>query len=99
MQFLVVSRRRTERYSDDQFDELVETEIQQAKVLYGRGFIRQVWRRGDIPGACLLLEADSLEEANEQVNTLPLYKTGRVEANVIPLLPYAGFSPPPSGTE
>lgn len=93
MQFLVVSRRRTERYADEQFGELVAAEIQRAKVLYGRGFIRQIWHRGDMLGACLLLEADSLEGAEEQLNTLPMYQSGMLEVTVIPLSPYAGFSP------
>ena len=92
MQFLAVSRRRTERYADEQFDELVEAEIQQARVLYGQGFIRQIWHRGDMPGACLLLEADSLEDAGERLNKLPMYQSGMLEVTVIPLSPYTGFS-------
>ena len=93
MQFLAVSRRRTECYADEQFVGLVEAEIQQARVLYGRGFIRQIWHRADMRGACLLLEADTLEGAREGLNMLPMYRSGMVEVTVIPLSPYAGFSP------
>jgi len=94
MQFLTVSRRRTESFTDADFAARYEQEIAQARVLYAEGFFRQMWTRGDVPGACLLIEADSEEHVREKLNTLPLYRAGMLEFSIIPLKPYAGFCPP-----
>jgi len=91
MQFLAVSRGRTETFTEAEFGARVESEIAQARVLYGHGFIRQIWHRGDVPGGCLLLEAESEAHARERLNTLPLYQEGMLEVSIIPLRPYAGF--------
>jgi hypothetical protein len=93
MQFLTVSRRRSEQFTEAQFGALVEWEIEQARVLYGQGFIRQIWHRADVPGACILVEADSEEQVKERLNTLPLVQAGMLEVSIIPLMPYAGFCP------
>jgi muconolactone delta-isomerase len=93
MQFLTLSRRRTERFNDAEFAARVESEVEQARVLYAQGFIRQIWHRADVAGACLLVEADSEQQAREKLNTLPLVQAGMLEVSIIPLRPYAGFCP------
>jgi muconolactone delta-isomerase len=93
MQFLTLSRRRTERFTDAEFGAQMEAEIEQARVLYRDGFIRQIWHRGDVPGGCLLLEADSEEDARLRLNTLPLYRLGMLDVTITPLAPYGGFGP------
>ena len=67
--------------------------MQRARALYTEGFVRQIWQRGDLPGACILVEAETEEQAREKLNTLPLYGAGMVEVKIIPLKPYAGFRP------
>jgi muconolactone delta-isomerase len=96
MQFLSLSRRRSDRFNEADFARLLEAEVAQARVLYADGFIRQIWHRGDLPGACILLEADSLEQARARLHTLPMVRTGMLEVSIVPLVPYAGFSPDPS---
>lgn len=91
MQYLSLSSRRCDQFSDAEFAALVEAEIAQARALYGDGFIRQIWHRGDVPGACILLEADSLDQAKERLQTLPLVRAGMLEVSIVPLVPYAGF--------
>lgn len=93
MQFLTISKRRTERFTDAEFAARVDDEIAQARVLYADGFIRQIWHRGDIAGACILVEAESEAQARERLNTLPLVRAGMLEVTIIPLKPYAGFCP------
>ena len=93
-QFLIVSRRWTERFAEADFAARAEAERAQARALYAEGFIRQIWQRGDIPGACILVEAESEEHVRERLNTLPLYEAGMIEFTVIALKPYAGFGPP-----
>ena len=92
MQFLTVSRRRTERFSDAQFAALIDQEVAQARALYADGALRQLWTRGDVPGACLLIEANSEEHARQILNTLPLYRAEMIEFSIIPLKPYVGFT-------
>lgn len=92
MQFLTISR-RTEGFADTDFATLLGDEIQRVRALYAEGVVRQIWHRGDIPGACLLLEADSAEHARELLNTLPFVRAGMLELSIIPLKPYAGFGP------
>src|SRR3989442_14155261 len=93
MQFLTISRRRTESFSDAQFAALMEDEFQQGRALYASESLRHIWRRGDLPGACILWEAESEAEVREWLNTLPLMKAGMLEVTVIPLKPYPGFGP------
>lgn len=95
MQFLVVSSRRTDRFTEAEFAARIEQEVQQARALYANGFFRQLWHRGDVPGACLLIEGDSEEHVRHTLNTLPLYRAGMLEFSIIPLKPYAGFCAPP----
>ena len=88
---MTLSRRRTEQFSDADFAARVQAEVAQARVLYAQGFIRQIWHRGDVPGACLLVEAESEAHVREMLNTLPMVGAGMLEVSIIPLKPYAGF--------
>jgi muconolactone delta-isomerase len=90
-----VSRRRSERFTDAEFAALVPQEIAQARALYERGFIRQIWHRADVGGACIVVEAASESEVREQLNMLPLVRGEMLEVTIIPLKPYAGFCPAP----
>ena len=94
MQFMTLTRRRSERFTDAEFASLLEAEVAQARVLYAEGFFRQLWHRTDVPGACLLLEAESEEHVRARLNTLPLFQADMVEVSIVPLKPYAGFCPP-----
>jgi muconolactone delta-isomerase len=92
MQFLSLSIRRTDRFSEAAFAELMAAEAMRARELYAAGFIRQIWHRGDLPGACMVLEADSLDEAHDRLCTLPLIRAGMLDVSIVPLVPYAGFT-------
>jgi muconolactone delta-isomerase len=94
MQFLTLTRRLTERFTDAEFAARLDQEVSQARVLYAEGFFRHLWTRGDMPGACLLIEADSEAHVRERLNTLPLFQAGMLEVSIIPLKPYRGFCPP-----
>ena len=61
--------------------------------LYGAGIIRQIWHRGDVPGACVILEAQTEAEARAVLEASPLAETGGLEiATIVPLKPYRGFT-------
>jgi hypothetical protein len=91
VQFLSLSIRRTDRFAEAAFAELVDAEASRARELYAAGFIRQIWHRGDLPGACMVLEAASLDEARARLHTLPMIGAGMLEVSIVPLVPYAGF--------
>ena len=93
MQFLALTRRRTESFSETEFTSRVPAEVARARALYAEGFVRQVWHRADIAGACLLLEADSEARVREKLGTLPFAEAGMLEITIVPLKPYAGFCP------
>ena len=93
MQFLSISRRRTDAFPPEAFTpELLGGESQRCKELYASGILRQVWKRGDTPGAAILWEGPSEAEVREAIASLPLNKAGMLEISTfLPLEPYAGF--------
>ena len=94
MQFMVVLRRRTETYSAEEFAPRLDEEAERARALYAQGVIRQIWSRGDEPGACLLIEAQTEDEAREAIDTLPLIQAEMLDVVLmVPLAPYRGFCP------
>jgi len=96
MQFLSVSRRRTDAFPPEAFTtELVGGEGTRVKELYAAGVVRQIWARGDgAGGAAILWEAADEAEARAAVESLPLFKAGMLEIVVfLPLKPYGGFGP------
>jgi len=94
MQFLSLSRRRTDAFSPEAFAELAPSETQRAKELYISGVLRQIWKRGDVPGAAILWEASSEAEVRAALESLPMFKAGMLEILALaPLEPYPGFAP------
>ena len=58
------------------------------------GILRQIWKRGDMPGAAILWEAASEAEVRAACESLPIFKAGMLEiVCVVPLEPYPGFGP------
>jgi muconolactone delta-isomerase len=95
MQFLSISRRLADKFPPSAFTpELVAGETIRVRELYGAGTLRQIWKRSDTPGACLLWEAASIDEVRSAIESLPLYQAGLLELiALLPLEPYPGFGP------
>jgi len=95
MQFLTLSRRRTDAFPAEAFTaELAAHESHRVKELYAAGLLRQIWLRGDLPGASILWEAASESEVRDALGSLPVFKAGMLEiVAFIPLQPYPGFAP------
>jgi muconolactone delta-isomerase len=96
MQFLSISQRR-KGFAEEEYASLAEQESERARELYAAGLIRQIWHRADMPGACLLWEAEGEEQVREVWETFPFAGAGMTEVTLIPLKPYGGFgsSKPP----
>jgi muconolactone delta-isomerase len=95
MQYLTLSRRRTDVFPPEAFTpELNAREGQRVKELYAAGTLRQLWRRGDVAGASILWEAASEAEVRAALDSLPINQAGMLEiVALIPLHPYPGFGP------
>jgi len=95
MQFFSLSRRRVEAFPPEAFTpDLMRQETARVRELYAAGILRQIWRRGDIPGAIILWEAVSEAEVRAAIASLPLFQAGMLEMlALVPLEPYPGFGP------
>ena len=96
MQFLSLSRRRTDAFPPEAFTpERISGEATRVKELYEAGILRQIWARGDAGGAAILWEAVNEDEVRAAAESLPLFKAGMLEiVFLVPLKQYAGFFPP-----
>jgi muconolactone delta-isomerase len=92
MQFLSISQRR-KGFAEEEYAGLAEQESERARELYAAGLIRQIWHRADIPGACLLWEAEDEDQVREVWKTFPFAQAGMTDVTLIPLKPYGGFKP------
>jgi muconolactone delta-isomerase len=95
MQFLSLARRRVDAFPPEAFTpELVAREGNRVRELYASGLLRQIWKRGDIPGAAILWEAASEAEVHAALDSLPIAQAGMLEIMlVVSLAPYPGFGP------
>jgi muconolactone delta-isomerase len=92
MQFLAITRRRVDDFTEAQFAEHLPAEGARARELYAAGVVREIHSRGDIPGAVLLVEAADLAEAKAAVGSLPFAQLEMMDVDYVPLKPYRGFA-------
>lgn len=78
--------------SPDAFAPLLAPEAARAWELHQAGVVRELYFRADEHAAVLLLECASVEEARNELATLPLVQAGLITFDVIPLVPYDGFA-------
>jgi hypothetical protein len=76
----------------EQFTPHLKAEAARVWKLYQAGLFRELYFRQDLPGAVLVLECRDIEEANQVLHTLPLVKEGLITFDIMPLIPYPGFS-------
>ena len=78
--------------AEEGFGPHLKAEAARVWELYQAGVFRELYFRADQPCAVLVLECADVEEANAVLGTLPLVKEGLIAFDVIPLVPYPGFS-------
>ena len=91
---MVITQRYSDRFGDEDFAAVMPQETETVRGLYADGALRQIWLRDDTRGACFLLAAESLADAEAAVAALPLAQKQMSEFQIIPLRPYGGFGPP-----
>ena len=70
----------------------LNAEAARAWELHQAGIIRELYFRADRHEAVLVLECADADEAKRILDTLPLVKAGLITFDIIPLVPYPGFS-------
>jgi len=94
MQFMILFSRHPDKAATPAPSDLREAEFEMVRGYYAGGLVRQIWLRGDAGGACMLVEANSAEEAAEKFGELPLVRAGFLQSPmIVPLKPYSGFAP------
>lgn len=63
-------------------------ELRQTVRMYMGGLVREMYFRQDRSGTVLVLEAESVEEADALLGQLPLVREGQIAFELIPLGPY-----------
>lgn len=76
----------------EEFRQYLVLEARKVWDLYQEGIIRELYFRQDHSEAVLILECSSVIEANQALENLPLVKAGLISFEIIPLIPYPGFS-------
>ena len=76
----------------DHFAGDLKSEAMHVWSLYQSGVVRELYFRQDRSDAVLVLECADAEAARDVINTLPLVRSGLIDFELIPLIPYPGFS-------
>ena len=92
MKILALERETPGRTAAEDFAPYLEQEARQAWKLHQAGVIRELYFRQDRSSAVLVLECRDSEEAEQILGSLPLVKSGLITFDIIPLVPYPGFS-------
>lgn len=71
---------------------LLKSEALRVWELNQAGIIREMYFRADRHSAVLSLECETVEEAADALETLPLVRAGIITFELIPLSAYPGFS-------
>ncbi len=77
---------------EEVFEPFLKSEAERVWQLQQQGIIRENYFRADVSRAVLILECDNVIEAEKILQTLPLVKEGKIAFDIIPLIPYPGFS-------
>jgi hypothetical protein len=75
----------------EQFQQYAVAEARQAWDLYQAGILREMYFRTDRDEAVLVLECESVNEAQAALSTLPFVQNKLIEFELIPLKAYPGF--------
>jgi hypothetical protein len=75
--------------SDEQRKEIMPKEVPATLKHYLDGKIEQFWFRQDAPGPIFLMNAESVDQAKAELETLPLMAGGFAKYDLIPVGPLA----------
>ena len=88
---IVAIAHRSDKHQPEDFAPHLDAESAYAMKLFADEKVRELYSRSDGNGAVLVLEADSVEDAEEMLSGLPLVKLGLLTIEVYGVQPYRGF--------
>lgn len=91
MKFLAIEKDVT-GVSEAEYLPHLKSEARRVWELYLEGVIREIYLRGDRQDAVIVMECDTEDAARDILKTLPLAKQGLIDFDIVPLVPYPGFS-------
>ena len=91
MKILAIEK-ESENTKPQDFKPFLKAEAKRVWELYQQNIIREMYFRQDISRAVLILECENVEEAQKVLKTLPLVRENLIYFELIPLVPYPGFS-------
>ncbi len=77
---------------DEQLYSHLKEEAARVWELYQAGVLREIYFRQDRTNAVLVMECADVQEARHVLEALPLVQAGLIDFEIIPLIPYPGFS-------
>jgi len=77
--------------------QLLQDEAKHVLGLYQQGIIRNIWF-SEKKDALIIIEIETIENANRVVNDFPLVKANLIKFTITCLLPYTGFERLINGT-
>jgi len=77
--------------SGDAFHRHLKAKAFKVWELYQAGVIREIYFRGDVRRAVLMLECGRPEEARQVLDSLPLVREGLISFEILALIAYPGF--------
>jgi hypothetical protein len=89
---ILAMERETPGVRPEQFAPHLKVEARRIWDLYQAGLIREFYFRRDHSEAVLIMECSSADEAGRALGTLPMVLAGLITFDIIPLIPYPGFS-------
>jgi hypothetical protein len=90
MKILAIEKEFEGKTSKD-FQPHLEAEARQVWELYKKGVIRELYFRAEQKSAIIILECENIEDAKENLSTLPLVREDLIYFEIIPLVPYPGY--------
>ena len=89
---IIAMEKETPGVKPEEFAQHLKSEARQVWKLYQEGCIREFYFCEERSEAVLILECADRDEAKRTLDSLPLVQAGLISFDLIPLLPYPGFS-------
>lgn len=91
MKFIALEIEKANATATD-FEPHLKNEARHVWELQQQGVIREIYFRADQHTAVLILECESLPQVQELLSSFPLVQQELIHFDIIPLIPYSGFS-------
>ena len=89
---IIAMEKETPGVKPEEFAQHLKSEARQVWKLYQEGCIREFYFCDERSEAVLILECADRDEAKRTLDSLTLVQAGLISFDLIPLLPYPGFS-------